>query len=86
MWARTRLLQMVVLPCTPTFQVAEDALFLSLVALVVGTQPVVTTTMMWEHLHAVYRIDGDFISVHRYRLEHFIVCFFRQAGRLCWTP
>lgn len=77
MRARSRLLQMVVLPCTSTLQAADDALALALVALVVCTRPPVSTTMMVDHLQEVYGIECGTVSVHRYRPEDFIVCFSR---------
>lgn len=44
------LLELIVVPHTPTLQAAEDALSLALLAMVVGTRPVVTPAMVRLHL------------------------------------
>lgn len=75
--ARTSLLEMVVVPRTPALQAAEDALSLALVAMVVGTRPLVSTAMMRSHLSEIYGVTEELFSVHRYRPEDFIVRFSR---------
>lgn len=53
----------------------EDALSIALVALVLGTRPLVTPTIVLEHLGRHYGISEDRVSVRRTRLDDFIVRF-----------
>ncbi|CAD6234865.1 unnamed protein product [Miscanthus lutarioriparius] len=63
---------------TPELQAAEDALSMALLALLVGTRPVVTPTMVLDHLEEHFGIPDDRVSVRRTRPNDFIVRFSRR--------
>ncbi|CAD6234888.1 unnamed protein product [Miscanthus lutarioriparius] len=63
---------------TPALQAAEDALSMALLALLVGTWPVVTPTMVLDHLEEHFGIPDDRVSVRRTRPNDFIVRFSRR--------
>ncbi|XP_066337435.1 uncharacterized protein [Miscanthus floridulus] len=78
MRACTHLLELIVVPRTPALQAAEDALSLALLALVIGTRPLVTPAMAREHLAGFFGITDDRAMVCRTRPDDFIVRFTRQ--------
>jgi hypothetical protein len=76
-------------PRTPSIQVAEeDALSLALLALVLGTRPLVTPAMMLQHLHDHYGITEDRVTVRTTRPDDFIIRFSSQEDleRVLSTP
>lgn len=76
--AQRPLLELVVVPRTPAIQVAEDALSLALLALVVGTRPAVTPAMVLAHLVGRYGVMEDHVTVRRSRPDDFLVRFRRR--------
>jgi hypothetical protein len=66
------------MPRSPSIQAAEDALSMALLALVLGTRPLVSPTMMLQHLSDHYGVDGDNVTVRRTRPDDFIVRFSRR--------
>lgn len=73
--ASNPLLQLTVVPRTPSIQVAEDVLSLALLALMLGTRPLVTLAMMLQHLHDHYGITEDRVTVRTMRPDDFIIQF-----------
>ena len=77
--AREPLLEMVVIPRSAAMQEAEDALAsLVPVAMVVGTRPPVSLTMVREHLQQSFGIGEDMATVRRFWSDDFIVRFTRR--------
>jgi hypothetical protein len=69
---------MVVVQRTPALQAAEDQLSLALLALVLGTRPLVSPAMVLDHLRDHFNIAEDLVSVRRTRPDDFIVRFSRR--------
>ncbi|CAD6222371.1 unnamed protein product [Miscanthus lutarioriparius] len=76
--AKTSLLLLVVVPRTMAIQVAEEALSLALLALVLGTRPAVTPVAMLYYLQEHYGITEEHVSVRRTRPDDFLVRFSHQ--------
>lgn len=72
---------MVVVQRTPALQAAEDQLSLALLALVLGTRPLVSPAMVLDHLRDHFNIAEDLVSVRRMRPDDFIVRFSRREDR-----
>lgn len=76
--AKSPLLELVVVPRTLAIQVAEDALSMALVTLVLGTRPPVSPAMVMACLSEYFGIGSDVVSVRRTAPDDFIVRFTRQ--------
>lgn len=65
------------MPHTAEIQVAEEALSLALLALVLGTRPPVSPVMLKQHLIDYYNVPGDLVTVRRTHPDDFIIRFAR---------
>jgi hypothetical protein len=70
-----------VVPHTDEIQAAEDGLGNALMALVRGTRPFVSTSMVYRFLHDRFHIWADNVDVRRYEPEDFIVRFRLREDR-----
>lgn len=73
-----RFLELVVVPRSPEHEAAEADLRLALVAVVVGTRPLVSPAMVRTFLATHYGLDETSTTVHRHDPEDFIVRFSRR--------
>ena len=66
------------MPRSPEHEAAEADLRLALVAVVVGTRPLVSPAMVRTFLATHYGLDETSTTVHRHDPEDFIVRFSRR--------